>query len=314
MSRLTVVDPPAPSAIARFVTDFVQDKRAGGAAPKTVAQYSDVLEGVFLPYLASASINDVEGLTSGVLNGLSASLLDGEGSRSGRPLSKATVASYGRTVNVFLRWVEREADSTIKARAKLPARSKRVLDVLSRAEIQAMEDAAPTDRDKLIVRVLGDTGMRVGELLGLGAGDVRVEAKRHALKVRGKGDKERLVAIEPRLARRLQVYATKTRSPGPGPLFLGHRRRAGTGEYGPLTASGVDQLVRDVAVRARISRRVYPHLFRHSFVTNYLRQGGNPVLCAQIVGHTNLTMIHDVYQHLNFGDSADELMRILARD
>lgn len=59
----------------------------------------------------------------------------------------------------------------------------------------AFEDVAATERDKLIIRVLADTGARVGELLGLQLNDLVERNRNHYLRVRGKGDKERLVPI-----------------------------------------------------------------------------------------------------------------------
>ena len=64
-------------------------------------------------------------------------------------------------------------------------------------------------------------------------------------------------------------------------------------------------------MRAGISERVYPHLFRHSFITNYLRSGGDPILCAQVMGLETLAMITSTDQHLVVTDAAVELMRLL---
>jgi integrase/recombinase XerD len=75
---------------------------------------------------------------------------------------------------------------------------KAILEVLSREEIAAMEDAARTERDKLIIRTLADTGIRVGELVKLRRSDLVTQGRQHYLRVRGKGSKERLVPI-PRL-------------------------------------------------------------------------------------------------------------------
>ncbi|MHB8490471.1 MAG: tyrosine-type recombinase/integrase [Candidatus Dormibacteria bacterium] len=50
-------------------------------------------------------------------------------------------------------------------------------------------------------------------------------------------------------------------------------------------------LLKDIAEHAGITKRVYPHLLRYSFVTNYLRSGVNNILAGQIVGHPSLTMI-----------------------
>jgi integrase len=71
-----------------------------------------------------------------------------------------------RAINSFLSWVRKEGEK-VEARAPLPTIGRPVIDVLTPAEIQAMEDVADNERDKLIVRLLADTGIRVSELLGL---------------------------------------------------------------------------------------------------------------------------------------------------
>jgi site-specific recombinase XerD len=133
-----------------------------------------------------------------------------------------------------------------------------------------------------------------------------------AIRVLGKGDRERLVPLTPQLFRRLQRFAARV-APKER-IFRSRRRSYRTGDYEPLTQSAVEHLLKDVAERAGITKRVYPHLLRHSFVTNYLRSGGNPILAAQIVGHTSLSMIQKTYQHLVIGDAAAELMRLLRMD
>ncbi len=67
-----------------------------------------------------------------------------------------------------------------------------------------MEDAARTERDKLIVRVLADSGLRVGELLGLRTHDLVEQNRNYYMHVRGKGQKDRLVPA-PRIYRRLRI-------------------------------------------------------------------------------------------------------------
>ena len=68
-----------------------------------------------------------------------------------------------------------------------------------------MEDAARTERDKLMVPVLADTGLGVDELLGLRTTDLVEQNRNYYLRVRGKGAKDRLVPA-PRLYRRLRIY------------------------------------------------------------------------------------------------------------
>ena len=70
-------------------------------------------------------------------------------------------------------------------------------------------------------------------------------------------------------------------------MFLSLRRGA-AGEYEALTTSGAGQLLRSLADRAGLKKRVHPHLLRHSFATEALRRGMNPVQLAQILGHSGL--------------------------
>lgn len=301
---------------ALLVDDYLQDRRARGVSPKTVAIYADALSGVLLPFCSERAVTGPGQVTNRLLNDLGAGLLDGSLSRTGRPLSKATVHSYMRAVNTFLGWAGGEGGEVIAAKAKLPGMARPVLDVLGRDEVTAMEDVATTERDKLIVRLLFETGMRLGELLALTGTDLETTGGRSVLTIRhGKGDRGRLVPLSPALARRLRRYADHGRRDARSDrLFLGLKRRAATGEFEPLTKSGAEQMIRNLAVAAGINKRVYPHLLRHSMATDFLRRGGNPILLQQILGHTSLAMITQTYQHLTFGDAHDEMMRVLLGD
>ncbi|HKF74733.1 MAG TPA: site-specific integrase [Candidatus Dormibacteraeota bacterium] len=229
----------------------------------------------------------------------------------GRRISKAIVHSYMRAINSLLAWARAQGEAGA-ARGQLPSMRKRVLDTLSREEVQRMEDAAATERDKLIVRVLADTGMRLGELLALRPADVRLEGGKNVIKVRGQGDRECLVPLAPSLARRLRPFIDRGRQDASSDrLFLTLRRGRGRGQLDGLTESAVEQMIRSLGEIASFRKRVYPHLLRHSFATEYLRRGGNPILLQQISGHSSLTMITQTYQYLPLHDAHDELMRLL---
>jgi integrase len=160
-----------------------------------------------------------------------------------KPLAKASVHAYMRAINSFLAWVRKEGEK-VEAKAPLPKLSRPVIDVLTRSEIQAMEDAAASERDKLIVRLLADTGIRLSELLGLRTADLLEGEGKHAfLKIRGKGDKERLVPVAAALARQLRRFAEKTRKEtnyerifismrrGPAAASTGGSRRRGSASW-----------------------------------------------------------------------------------
>jgi hypothetical protein len=103
---LTLV--PEASALETWITDYLDEKRAAGCFRKTLAVYTDLLREVLLPYCRRAGLTEPAELTARQLNALSAGLLDGSGTRSGRPLAKASVASYARTINAFLAWLAKQ--------------------------------------------------------------------------------------------------------------------------------------------------------------------------------------------------------------
>jgi len=312
MAELTVVTPPAATALARLVEDYLTSCRARGLSPKTINHaYAYPLRFVFLPWCARQGIDEAQQLTKRALDRFNAELLE-QGGKKG-PLSRWSVKTYLRVVDQFLNWAKAEGEG-INVNLQMPKTPRRLLDVLSRDEIQALEDVAPNERDKLIVRVLADTGIRVGELIGLRLSDLIPQDRNHYLRVRGKGDKERLVPI-PRLFRRLQKYAVRGRSRDTDSdrLFIGLRRRPG-GDYEPLTASGVEQMIRNLGQIANIPKRVYPHLLRHSFATWAITRGVDPITLARILGHSSLAMIQQHYSHLKPSDMHQALLQALTAD
>lgn len=68
-------------------------------------------------------------------------------------------------------------------------------------------------------------------------------------------------------------------------------------------------MIRNAAEKAGITKRVYPHVLRHSFATWQLSRGMNPVQLAEILGHSSLTMIHAVYSHLSPVDAYEAMLR-----
>ena len=69
-------------------------------------------------------------------------------------------------------------------------------------------------------------------------------------------------------------------------------------------------MVRNLGEMAVVKKRVYPHLFRHSFITHQLNRG-NPVQLAATVGHSSLTTIQQVYAHLTPQDAYEAMLKTL---
>ncbi len=315
MAKMTVVDSLHPSALHRLVDDYLMSCRARGLAKGTIDNsYGYPLRSIFLPWCDDNGIDRPDDLTARSVDAFSVALLERTG-QNGQPLSKFSVHAYARAVRGFLTWAAREGEH-IAARPVLPRLPRRVLDVLNRDEISALEGGAATERDRVIIRILGDCGLRASELCGLQPGDVTRHDRQAFLRVEGKGERERLVPLPPALLRRIDRYIRDTRpNDTPHPELFLSLRKGRSGDYEPLTRSGLLHLMDTAAERAGLSaKRVHPHLLRHSFITNALRAGVNPLILARIVGHSSLRMIEQVYSHLNAGDSYDAMIRALASE
>jgi site-specific recombinase XerD len=311
-----VPDPPA-AGLVDAVADFLAGLRAEGVSPRTMDYYGNVLERIFLPWAQERGIAEFSQLDQRAVDEFAGYLLD----RPGRPLAKSSAASYLRAVRHFVRWTqEQKLTSGLAVRpVKVP---RPLLEVLDKKEINLMEAAADAERDKLIVRVLADCGLRLSELLGLTAADIVQQGSSWYLRIMGrsygggaKGDRSRMVPVRPDVARRLHKLATKGRQPDAfsDRIFVSLRRQR-SGLYEPLDPRGVQTMLKAVAVRAGITKRVYPHLLRHSYVTNALRSGMNPLLVAQVAGHSDLSMIASTYSHLDRTDAYKAMAAFWADD
>jgi integrase/recombinase XerD len=312
MTTVRLLESRGSTAIERCIEDYLTSCRARGLAPGTIVQLTYSLRSVFLPWTIQQGLTEPAELTPRVLERMAADLLTNGGRRG--PLSRQTVRTYLRAVNLCLKWAKAEGEPVPdRAAAPLPRLAKTLPQVLTREQIAAIEAACPTERDRIIVRLLADTGMRVGELVSLRLGDVLQRSRGSFLRLRGKGERERQVPVMPQLANRIQRYASRTRPADPGTdrLFVSLRRSPSTGAYEPLTPSGIQQIVRNAAARAGITQRVHPHLFRHSFVTWAITRGMNPIQLAEIVGHSSTTMIQQVYSHLSPTDAYEALAAAL---
>jgi len=73
-------------------------------------------------------------------------------------------------------------------------------------------------------------------------------------------------------------------------------------------------MVRNVAELAGIRKRTYPHLLRHSYATWALNRGMNPIMLAQVLGHSSLVMIQCTYAHSTPSDAHELMAKLLAGD
>lgn len=311
--QLRVVKALPASALETLVADYLAHQRSRGLSAHTAALTANVLEQQFLPWCAKADVATPDQLTQRVLDRWGTYLLEDHRTPTGKPLARESVRTYLRTLGSFIRWAQSDDAISAKVKTHQPMREHKLLETLTRAEIAKMEGVADSQRDKLIVRLLADTGMRLGELLGLRASDLEEQGRERFLKVRGKGARERLIPVEPKLFERLRTYATRGRSVSMRGerIFVTNRRSPKTQDFEPLRPRSVQNMIHFTAQEAGIERSIHPHLFRHSYATWALRKGMNPLQLQRILGHRDLAMISGVYSHLTPSDSYTALMALL---
>lgn len=295
--------------LERLANDYLAHCQARGLSPRTLDNsYRYALYGVLLPWCADQGIREVSELDGRTIDRFSTALLNRQ--RNGRPISKYTVGSYLRPIRQMLSWAASVGED-VRAKPQLPRFPKLVRDVLSRDEIDLMEKALPSERDKLIIRLFGDCGLRLNELTQLTPTNVvRSSGRQTFLRVLGKGGRVRDVPVAPLVVRRLErLIESRPQDRCSDRIFLSFRRGP-RGEFDALTPWGVHQVVTDAARRACLTKHVHAHLLRHSWMTEMVRRGMSPIHLSLIAG-ASLPVIMDHYTHLTRQDAYDSMMRAL---
>jgi integrase/recombinase XerD len=313
---------PSHDLIVDSIEDYLAECRARGLRSSTVTRsYGFPLRRVFLPWCRQHGVDRLPQIDQPLVNRFTAYLRD-RGREGGQVLSPHSVRAYGVAITRWLAWAhaERAADG-IPPRVPRGRLSRPVREVITDEEYRRMHEAVQNDRDRLILQLLWETGMRASELLGLRIGDLVKHDNRWFLRVLSphlgggaKDSRERLVPVPQARELRRYLDGPRRRQTAETDHILLARNRNYRGVHTALTISGLEQVVKGAARDAGIERRVFPHLFRHSAVTRWLRAGVDPLRIAAVVGHSSLAMIQMHYSQLDHRDAFDALAAVLAKE
>lgn len=167
-------------------------------------------------------------------------------------------------------------------------------DILSGTEIDRLLGALDSTRDRALVMTTYGSGLRVGEVCTLDVNDI--DSKRMLIHIRNaKRGKDRFVTLPERVLFTLRQYWCVTRPKGPA-LFPGRK----PGSY--ISESAVREALHSAAKKAKIQKRVAPHVLRHSFATHLLELGTDLRVIQMLLGHasirTTLRYTRVTYRHL----------------
>ena len=184
-------------------------------------------------------------------------------------LKRKTQNYYLIALRVFLKYLmKRGITSLSPERIELAKIPERTIDLISKQELDRLISAPDGDdlkslRDRAILELLFSTGLRVSELCYLPK-DINLSSDE--LSVRGKGEKVRVVFLSQEAKSALQKYLTKRKDMEEA-LFINIGKNKDSGEK-RLTSRSFERIVKYYSIKAGISKKVTPHIIRHSFATD----------------------------------------------
>jgi integrase/recombinase XerD len=299
--------------ISVLIEAYIQDHIGGNSSEKTLEWHRTALGLLRLFFEEELDILLIDDVDADDISAWFAHLRSTPAAR-GKVRSERTIQTYARSARAFFHWLIRR--QTIERnpfeRVVFPKVGRPLIQTITYEEFeQLLLACAPPNetgplaeraavRNRAILWLLYDTGIRVSELINLRVGDV--DRKHGIVTVLGKGAKERRVALGQNCLRNLSYYLDKHRpnegelaewgSAGEDHLFLSETRQ-------PLTKNGMEMLFKRLKKRAGIQgKRVSPHIFRHTFAMNYLIKSNDPFSLQELLGHEDLTTVLN-YIHMN---------------
>lgn len=218
-------------------------------------------------------------------------------------ISAATMNREISSLRALFRWLHRtgavEKDilrplASLKTSRRLPAfvPESRMSNIVDECEYES--DEFETERNSLVILLFYSCGLRLAELVGIDRDDL--SADRTSLRVRGKGDKERIVPILDEIREKIRHYLEvierqKICNSEEKALFLTHKGKR-------ISRTAVYRLVQDELTKAGVQGKKSPHVLRHTFATHLMNGGADMREIQELLGHASLQATQ-VYTHNN---------------
>ncbi|HYF29157.1 MAG TPA: site-specific tyrosine recombinase/integron integrase [Candidatus Paceibacterota bacterium] len=282
----------ARSMLRQFL-EYTEIER--GRAVKTIENYEHYLDRFF----TQMEIKEVSDITEERIREFRL-WLNRQPGTSGT-MKRRTQNYYLIALRAFLKFLRKRGIEGLNPErielAKLPERQ---IDLISSAELDRLIKAADGTeekalRDRAILELLFSTGLRVSELCALNSD---IDLSRDDLSVRGKGDKVRVVFLSDASKEAVRTYM-KARKDMEEALFVNIPRVGKDSKKTPtrLTPRGVQLIIKHYATKAGITKKVTPHVLRHSFATDLLSNGADLRSVQALLGHASINTTQ-IYTHV----------------
>lgn len=229
----------------------------------------------------------------------------GSNDKPGETLKKRTQNYYLIALRGFLKYFNvREYQVISPEKIELAKIPDREIDLISSIELERLRSAPNMKtlkglRDKAIIELFFSTGLRVSELASLPRD---LDLAEGSFPIRGKGEKMRIVFVSDDAQSALDIYLGERKDMDDA-LFVRVANKSGDKSLANkktlrLTPRSIERMIRQYSIEAGISKKVTPHVLRHSFATNLLENGADLRSVQALLGHANITTTQ-VYTHVS---------------
>lgn len=219
-----------------------------------------------------------------------------------RGVSPRTQARTISGIKSFFKYllIEEKISGDPTALLESPKIGRKLPDILSMEEIDQLIDAVDLEkpegqRNKAMLETLYSCGLRVSELVNLKLTNLFFD--QGFVKIEGKADKERLVPVSTRAVDEIQKYIDgyrqnlKIQKDSENILFLNRRGKK-------LSRVMVFTIIKNLAEKINLNKRISPHTFRHSFATHLINGGADLRAVQEMLGHESI-LTTEIYTHLD---------------
>jgi integrase/recombinase XerD len=220
-------------------------------------------------------------------------------SKEVNPRSQARIISGLKSFFSYLIFEDFRNDNPLEL-IESPKTGRKLPDTLAVEEIDAIISAIDLstnegERNRALLETLYGCGLRVSELVALKISDLFFEEG--FIKITGKGNKQRFVPVGDLTQKYIGIYRNDVRvhlniqKGFEDTLFLNRRGRQ-------LTRAMIFTIIKDLAVKINLNKKISPHTFRHSFATHLLENGADLRSIQLMLGHESITTT-EIYVHLD---------------
>lgn len=276
-----------------YLDDFLENiEYQRGYSENTIINYENDIE-EFMSFLEKEGIKKISEVNYDIVRFFLMELYNKKYSRNSVSRKLSSLRSFFKFLHSKNK-IEMNPFSLVSS----PKKEKRLPKFLYNEDIEKIFEVPDTikplgQRDYLILELLYDTGIRVGELVNIKLNDI--DFSNRTIRILGKGNKERIVLFGVYLDDSLNLYLNDGRigilkDKNSDYLIL-------NGRGNNITTRGVRLIIENIIKKACIKTHATPHTLRHTFATHLLENGADLLTVKELLGHSSLSSTQ-VYTHV----------------